>query len=130
MPASNDDLLAPFRETEEPTAPSEPSVVRGVGPLTRLAVETCDGNVRAALYSSVLYTLFNPSVGITLVFPEHVWEFKGANLRPLFDGLLTQTVAKVKVLQPLFAGSPAGAVIVDKFTVRMQKPKDAIAHDS
>lgn len=94
----NDDLLRLYvRPVDEPE-PHEPSLVRGDAPLFRLEVRQIDGNSRSFAYAALQVAVFNPSVGIRLIFGDVAVSLGGVNLRRLFDAVHAQVAKSILVL--------------------------------
>lgn len=125
MQPSTSDLLAEFRDGGEKSAAGEPSVVRSPSSNSRLIIETLDGSVHALPYAAVMYVHFDASDGIVLAFGEWAFELRGTNLRPLFEGLLSQTVRRIRAAD-MFDKATAGTTVVDSIKVEMKTARQIV----
>lgn len=114
----SDDLLRKYVKPIDEPEPHEPSIVRGDGHLARLEIRDADGNSRSLPYSSLQYMNFNPSVGITLVFPDCVIELGGVNLFRLYAALNHHAVRTVLVIPDAFRLESPDTTLVDACKVR------------
>lgn len=122
----SDDLLRKYVKPVDEPEPHEPSLVRGDGHLPRLEIREASGNSRSLPYSSLQYINFNPSVGVTLVFPDCVIELAGVNLFRLYDALNGHAVKTVLVIPDAFRLETPDATLVDACTVRTRKQGDGL----
>ena len=79
-----------------------------------------EGNAKALAYSYLVAAEFDPSEGIQLDFSGYAVTITGRNLRPLFEGLVSQRVAVVREMDPLQAEATAapGAAIVTGIEIK------------
>jgi hypothetical protein len=79
-----------------------------------LELRMLDGNSKALAYSYLVAVDFDPSEGIRMDFSGYTVAIHGRNMRPLFDGLVSQRVAVVREMDAIQAEATAapGAAIV------------------
>ncbi len=79
-----------------------------------LELRLLGGNSKALAYSYLVAITFDPSHGIQMDFSGYTVTITGRNLRPLFDGLVSQRVAVVRETDSLQAeatAAPEAAIV-------------------
>lgn len=110
--------------TAEPAAPAEPyshtSPDRNQKVMLELRLQS--GSAKALAYSYLVSADFDPH-GIRLDFTAYRVKIEGRNLRPLFDALVCQRVARVQEVEPLHAQALAGedATVVTRIHVEERR---------
>jgi hypothetical protein len=79
-----------------------------------------NGNAKALAYSYLVSCDIDASAGINLDFSGYSVAITGRNLRPLYDGLVAQRVAWVRVMDELHADAnlPAEATVVTGIEIK------------